>query len=168
VLITPQDALLFRYVSAHDQGVKMIDCTDTSFGGEADGHTVLVVKAERPAISQQSLHYSSSLYPIYQHVSSDHHWSDRMWSVSKYLQMCRSQLISSGKCHLDPSYSFPASHTCHHPIPSTPLRCHRRLQAFHDHHSINRIPSRFRGIPRFPGREAKGRGTYWGDLGARY
>jgi hypothetical protein len=31
--------------------VKMNECTDTSFGCEADGHTVLVVKAERPAIS---------------------------------------------------------------------------------------------------------------------
>jgi hypothetical protein len=29
----------------------MNECTDTSFGCEADGHTVLVVKAERPAIS---------------------------------------------------------------------------------------------------------------------
>ena len=63
MLITPQDVLSFRYVSAHDQGVKIIECTDTSFGCEADGHTVLVVKAERPAISQQSLHYSSLLYP---------------------------------------------------------------------------------------------------------
>jgi hypothetical protein len=55
----------------------MIECTDTSFGCEADGHTV--VEAEGPAISQRSLHYSSVLYPIYQHVSSDYYRSDRMW-----------------------------------------------------------------------------------------